>query len=116
MGGGGTNCSAPLEWLVQSKLHADVVILISDNQSWVDARAYGPTETLRKWAAFRSRNPGAKLVCIDLQPLGTTQAAEQEGVLNVGGFSDEVFEVVSRFTHGLLGADHWVGKVEAIEL
>ncbi len=55
-------------------------------------------------------------MCIDLQPLGTTQAAERADVLNVGGFSDEVFEVVARFASGELGADHWIERVEAVEL
>jgi 60 kDa SS-A/Ro ribonucleoprotein len=116
LGGGGTSCSAPLHLLVKERASADLVILVSDNQSWVDARAAGPTETLALWEAFRVRNPQAKLVCIDLQPNGTTQALERPDVLNVGGFSDEVFEVLARFAEGTLGADHWVGRIEAIEL
>src|SRR5258708_6410847 len=36
--------------------------------------------------------------------------------LNVGGFSDDVFEVVARFADGTLGADHWIGRNEAIEI
>jgi 60 kDa SS-A/Ro ribonucleoprotein len=116
LGGGGTSCSAPLQRLVQERASAEFVVLVSDNQSWVGARAAGPTETLRLWEAFRVRNPQAKLVCIDLQPNRTTQAIERPDVLNVGGFSDEVFEVVARFADGTLGADHWVGRVEAIEI
>jgi 60 kDa SS-A/Ro ribonucleoprotein len=102
--------------LVQERASAEMVVLVSDNQSWVDARAAGPTETLRLWEAFRVRNPQAKLVCIDLQPNRTTQALERPDVLNVGGFSDEVFEVVARFADETLGADHWIGRIEAIEI
>jgi 60 kDa SS-A/Ro ribonucleoprotein len=116
IGGGGTNCSAPLKWLNTRREAADLVILVSDNQSWVDARAAGPTETMRQWAALRDRNPKAKLVCIDLQAHGTTQAAERADVMNVGGFSDEVFDVVGRFVHDELGADHWIERIDAIEL
>jgi 60 kDa SS-A/Ro ribonucleoprotein len=116
LGGGGTSCSAPLQRLVQERASAEFVVLVSDNQSWVDARAAGPTETLRLWEAFRVRNPQARLVCVDLQPNRTTQAIERPDVLNVGGFSDEVFEVVARFADGTLGADHWVGRIEAIEV
>ena len=116
LGGGGTSCSAPLQRLVQERASAEFVVLVSDNQSWVDARPAGPTETLRLWEAFRVRNPQAKLVCIDLQPNRTTQAIERPDVLNVGGFSDEVFEVVARFADGTLGADHWIGQIEAIEI
>jgi 60 kDa SS-A/Ro ribonucleoprotein len=116
LGGGGTSCSAPLQRLLKERASAEVVVLVSDNQSWIDARAAGPTETMRLWETFRVRNPQAKLVCIDLQPNRTTQAIERPDVLNVGGFSDEVFEVVARFANGTLGADHWVGKIEAIEI
>jgi 60 kDa SS-A/Ro ribonucleoprotein len=115
IGGGGTNCSAPLKWLVQRRARADLVILVSDNQSWVDARAKGATETMRQWEMFRVQNPEAKLVCIDLQPHGTTQAAERADVLNVGGFSDEVFDFVARFARNELGA-RWVENVERVEL
>jgi 60 kDa SS-A/Ro ribonucleoprotein len=116
LGGGGTSCSAPLERLVLTHAAAGVVIIVSDNQSWMDARPVGPTETLRLWEAFRARNLQAKLVCIDLQPNRTTQAIERPDVLNIGGFSDDVFEVVARYAEGTLGADHWVGRIEAIEL
>jgi 60 kDa SS-A/Ro ribonucleoprotein len=117
IGGGGTNCSAPLQWLEKRRLDADLVVLVSDNQSWVDKRASGAaTETMRRWESLRVRNPQAKLVCIDLQPYGTTQAAERADVLNVGGFSDEVFGIVARFARNELGTDHWIERVEAIEL
>jgi 60 kDa SS-A/Ro ribonucleoprotein len=116
IGGGGTKCSAPLQWLEQHRENADLVILVSDNESWVDKRKSGATETMRRWESLRQANPRAKLVCIDLQPNATTQAAERADVMNVGGFSDEVFEIVARFARGELGAGHWVDRVEAIEL
>ncbi len=116
IGGGGTNCSAPLEWLERHRVPVDLVVLVSDNQSWVDKRAGGATETMRRWESLRVSNPQAKLVCIDLQPYGSTQAAERADVLNVGGFSDEVFETVARFSRDELGAGHWVERVEAIGL
>jgi len=116
IGGGGTNCSAPLTWLKDRGSYPDLVILVSDNQSWVDARSVGATQTMRVWEEMKVRNREAKLVCIDLQANGTTQAAERPDVLNVGGFSDEVFEIVARFARGELGAGHWVECIEAVEL
>ena len=47
-----------------------------------------------------SRPPGARLVCIDIQPHATTQAAERADILNVGGFSDAVFEMIANFAEG----------------
>jgi 60 kDa SS-A/Ro ribonucleoprotein len=116
IGGGGTNCSAPIAWLNQRRERADLVILVSDNQSWVDSRGAGPTETMRQWNAFKERNPRAKLVCIDVQPLANTQAKDREDVLNVGGFSDQVFEVVNAFAAGELRAGYWVERIEKIVL
>ncbi|HEY0680784.1 MAG TPA: hypothetical protein VGD45_00490 [Steroidobacter sp.] len=114
IGGGGTNCSAPLKWLNARQEKADLVIYVSDNQSWVDAGKAGPTEMMRQWGAFKARNGQAKLVCIDIQPLGTSQTAERGDVLNVGGFSDEVFNVVNAFAAGQLAPGHWVDKIEEV--
>ncbi|NJC87308.1 MAG: TROVE domain-containing protein [Desulfuromonas sp.] len=116
IGGGGTNCSAPLARLNKDKAKADLVVFVSDNESWVDATRRGTTTTLKEWEVFRKRNPKAKLVCVDVQPYGTTQAAEREDILNVGGFSDDVFRIIAAFAAGQLGPDHWVGAIEAIEL
>ena len=75
IGGGGTNCSAPLRQLIDEKAKVDLVVFISDNESWVDA---GPaqrrgTSMLIDWERLKSWNPDAKLVCIDIQPSTTSQ-------------------------------------------
>jgi 60 kDa SS-A/Ro ribonucleoprotein len=116
IGGGGTNCSAPLALLNKQKLQADLVVFVSDNQSWVDARRSGATATMREWERFKVRNPQAKLVCIDITPYGTTQAAERADVLNVGGFSDDVFNLVAAFAAGQLDANHWVGEISSVTI
>lgn len=116
IGGGGTNCSAPLKQLADEKAQVDLVILVSDNESWVDGKRHGATETMKQWARIRQRNPAAKLVCIDIQPYASSQAQERADILNVGGFSDAVFDVVARFAEGKLDAEHWVGEIEQIVL
>jgi 60 kDa SS-A/Ro ribonucleoprotein len=115
LGGGGTNCSAPLELLNKRRAQGDLVVYVSDNQSWLDTHATG-TATMREWTAWKKRNKSARLVCIDLQPYGHTQAAEREDVLNVGGFSDQVFEIVKLFARGELEAGHWVRVIEEVQL
>ncbi|HEV7892464.1 MAG TPA: TROVE domain-containing protein [Pyrinomonadaceae bacterium] len=116
IGGGGTNCSAPLRLLNERKAEGDLVLYVSDNESWVDARAGRGTATMQEWSAFKRRNPRAKMVCVDVQPYKTVQASGPADVLNVGGFSDEVFRIVADFAADRLGADHWVGVVEAVAL
>lgn len=117
VGGGGTNCSAVLIDLNARKVKADLVIYISDNESWMDTPGPGrfrspATRTMDEWIQFKKRNPNARLVCLDLQPSATTQAREREDILNIGGFSDTVFRVIASFAKGELGADHWVGEIE----
>jgi 60 kDa SS-A/Ro ribonucleoprotein len=117
---GGTNCSAPLRELNRRQLRNNLeplLIYVSDNESWMDSRqAYRGTAMMEQWMTFKARNPSAKLVCIDLQPYGSTQAGEQTDVLNVGGFSDHVFDVIASFADGTLNSDHWVGVIEKMHL
>lgn len=116
IGGGGTNCSAPLAWLNKKQAKGDLVVFISDNESWMDAKGGRGTETMRQWSVFKRFNPQARLVCIDIQPYATVQATEREDILNIGGFSDQVFQVIAAFAEGRLGADHWVGEIDALKL
>ena len=55
-----------------------------------------------------------KLVCIDIQPYGSTQAPERDDILNIGGFSDAVFNVVASFLGD--NANRFVAEVESVEL
>lgn len=113
---GGTSCSAPLERLNQRRIRGDLVVYLSDNESWVDAAAGRGTAVLEQWGAFRLRNPSARMVCVDLQPNRTTQAAEHKDVLNVGGFSDTVFDLVADFAAGRLAPEAWVAAIHAVDL
>jgi 60 kDa SS-A/Ro ribonucleoprotein len=116
VGGGGTSCSAPLRLLNKRQARGDLIIYVSDNESWVDAPRMwggdGGTATMRQWQQFRGRNASARMVCIDIQPYGTVQAKEREDILNIGGFSDQVFGVIQLFADGQLEAGHWVGEIE----
>ena len=114
IGGGGTNCSAPVALLNKERAKADLVIFVSDNESWVDAGRGRGTALMGEWNSFKARNPQARLVCLDIQPNQTTQAAEREDILNIGGFSDQVFEVISAFASGELEAGHWIGRIEKV--
>jgi len=116
IGGGGTACSAPLALLNQERAQVEMVILISDYESWVDANDYRATQVMREWETLKQRNPSARLACINITPYRTTQAAERDDILNVGGFSDAVFQLLAQFADGTLGAEHWVGEIDAIAL
>ena len=56
------------------------------------------------------------MACIDVQPYRTVQAVEREDILNVGGFSDQVFDTIAKFSGGELNADHWIGVIDSVAL
>ncbi len=117
VGGGGTNCSAPLAMLNKRKAKGDLVVFVSDNESWMDARnPHRGTEMMQQWNEFKKRNPNARLVCIDIVPNRTMQAVERADIMNIGGFSDHVFTVMAEFASGGFSAHHWVREIEQIRL
>jgi 60 kDa SS-A/Ro ribonucleoprotein len=118
---GGTNCSAPLRTLNQRRAKGDLVVFVSDNESWIDTPEHGRfggsrTATMGEWSSFKARNPQARLVCIDVQPACTVQAKESPDIVNVGGFSDQVFQLVADVAAGQHGSDHWVRVIEEVRL
>jgi 60 kDa SS-A/Ro ribonucleoprotein len=113
IGGGGTNCSAPLIKLNAEKAVPDLVVFVSDNESWADPRSSRGTPMMNEWEKLKARNPKARLVCIDLVPNTTTQAVDRKDILNIGGFSDAVFDLIATFAAGADGSDHWIREIES---
>jgi 60 kDa SS-A/Ro ribonucleoprotein len=129
-GGGGTDCSLPLQMANAKYARRKFagVVLVSDNESWIyQGRPYyggrnGATGVMSQWQQFVQNQVklqggdivGPKLICIDLQPYQTTQAPERSDILNVGGFSDAVFEVIAAFLSS--DAGRFVAEVEATGL
>jgi len=122
-GGGGTDCSQPI--VAANKKYAKRkfagAILVSDCESWVSVGRDGATGLMTAWGDFVNHqrklaggNVNPKLVCIDLQPYKTVQAYERADILNIGGFSDAVFDVINGFVSE--GDSRFVSQVEAIEL
>jgi 60 kDa SS-A/Ro ribonucleoprotein len=123
-GGGGTNCSLPLA-AANARYHDRRFagcVLVSDQESWVGAGRGGSTAVVTEWQEFVKNQmrlgghgiPSPKLICIDLQPYATTQAPDRSDILNVGGFSDAVFNVVAAFLADDVG--RFVAEVDAVEL
>lgn len=115
-GGGGTNCSLALAHVNAKKGKGDLVIYVSDYESWVDSRMRGATATMAEWNKFKNRNPNAKLVCIDVTPNLTTQAHDRDDILNVGGFSDQVFSVIAKFLELGNNQDLWIRTIESVKI
>lgn len=118
IGGGGTACSAPLAMLNREKADVDLVVIVSDNESWADdSQRWGATTSLMKeWDILKKRCPEAKLVCLDIQPYTKAQARNRHDILNIGGFSDQVFSLIGSFAERGMGTDFWVEEIEKTPL
>ncbi len=122
-GGGGTDCGLALSHLNKTTAKGDLVIYVSDNESWFDNnnRTYGAwsgsgTSMAKEWEVYKARNPKAKLVCIDLAQDSTVQVKSAGSVLNIGGFSDTIWEVIKKFVEGVPSADYWVDVIEKVQI
>lgn len=110
--GGGTDLGKAIEHLNQIGSTSKVVILLSDNESWM--HKYGAATMNSQWKRYQARVPGAKLVCIDLVANETTQVKDSNSTLNIGGWSDEMFTTINDFLSGQ--KTDWVTKIEQTEV
>lgn len=128
---GGTNCASALEAVNKLGIKPALAMYVSDNESWMESSRYGSfsgghagwgtgshatsarTQTLAEWEKIKRHRKDARLVCLDVQPYETSQVPSRDDILNVGGFSDQVFEVVKAFQSG--SAASWVEIIESID-
>lgn len=110
--GGGTACGTALkEFLEGAATLPGCVLIISDSESWADGRGESLSEV---WRSYKRRAPGARLVCLDLAPNTTRQVPERSDALNVGGFSDRVWEEIRDFFSGeTLDLEALVDRIES---
>lgn len=119
--GGGTDCGCAIEYLNKNSKKGDLVVMISDNESWAGfhcgGRGWGGyTDMAVEWKKFKKNNADAKLVNIDIAPNRSVQVKSDKDVLNVGGFSDTVFNIVSSFANDELSGKAFVKLIKSINL
>jgi len=123
-GGGGTDLAAALRHLNQKKATGGLVVMLSDNESWVtgDNKYAGwgssrGTDFMHEFREYQQRNQGAKLVCVNLQPGAHTQAPDApRECLNLGGWNvDALMETIKRFVTGE-NAETWADEIRKISL
>lgn len=111
--GGGTCCEASIQYLLKCITKPELVIMISDNESW--AQYYQPANSISNrhfgvssgssslqtsWKSYKKAVPKAKLVLLDLTPNTTTQLLDGDSVLNLAGFNDNIIPLISAFANG----------------
>ncbi len=137
-GGGGTNVSDVFNVTLAKikadpKFRPDAIILISDMQTWVEGQGiqcwggmYGHRGTAANelFAEIKKACGGkTKLVCWNVAAGQTTQAVGED-VLNIGGFSEALWKVVSSFLKGSEAgqpesagdAETWLKEIKAVPL
>ncbi|MDO4643525.1 MAG: RNA-binding protein [Cardiobacteriaceae bacterium] len=114
--GGGTACSTPLAQLNAEKASVDLLIMISDNQSWADQQRRTKTGLMAEWEKLQARCPSAQMICLDIQPYPTSQAYNYPNILNIGGFSVQVFHLMSTFSMHNSEPEYWVNSITQISL
>lgn len=121
LGGGGTDLGAAMRFIETGKAAPDLIIMVSDNESWFNppgsglGYGYRGTGVAESWSRIRAKNPKAKMVCIDIATSGTTQVLDGHGVMNIGGFSDQIWTTIQRFISGE-GPQTWVDEIKALSL
>jgi len=114
--GGGTDVHLPLEHINRRGMTPDLVVYVSDMQSWIDSHpGYGfgqITGAMSEWNTLKKRSPKAKVIWINLQASGSVQVPNRPDALNIGGFSDSVFEAMNAFCRSK-DPNEWVKEIKA---
>ena len=119
VGGGGTACSAPLAMLNREKAEVDLVVIVSDNESWADdSQQWGATTSLMKeWNILKTTLPRSQNSFVWISsPTPRLKHENRQDILNIGGFSDQVFSLIGSFAERGMGTDFWVDEIEKTEL
>lgn len=114
--GGATDSGVALKLLNQQKSKHQLVFYISDNESWYGHKSSWGNSTgmAQEWEIYKKRNPEACLICLDIQPYSTVQVPDGKNVLNIGGMSNDVFDIVNRFVN--FGHCNFVEIIDEVEL
>lgn len=116
--GCGTDCSTPVSLALRDGIGADVVIIMSDQESWVNNKFGAHTPLSRAWNAYKQTFPNAKLVLCDLEGNTTSQAPGTKDVLCLAGFTDSFFTLVEDFakTGQSSKTVNLVKEIESVEI
>jgi len=113
IGGGGTAVGAPIQYLLDCKIHTDVFIGITDNEDWAfgDRGYYASGSFLSLWRRYRKEvNPEAQAFLVTIAPYRDAVAPSGEkGVHFIYGWSGNVLNYIS------LSLEHGQSQVREIE-
>jgi 60 kDa SS-A/Ro ribonucleoprotein len=94
---GGTDCSLPMLWALQTHSYVDTFVLLTDEETWC-----GRMHPYQALQLYREQvNPNARMAVIAMTPKRSTLADPQDsGVLAVAGFDSDVPQLLTEFSAG----------------
>lgn len=96
-GGGGTDCTLPIQYALDHGLEVDAFVIYTDSETW--AGRQHPAEAIQEYR--RKTGVQAKLVVVALASTGHSIADPKDaGMLNVVGFDTSAPDLISRFIAG----------------
>lgn len=115
---GGTDFAQALQFMHNNFPTVENIIILSDMQAWAEYQSYGAVAYANKvWHNIVSKNNNAKIVSINLAASDTTQLSNKhKNSLNIGGFSDEVFNTINSFIHNKWNEKYWVNEIKKINI
>ncbi len=108
--GHGTDASTAIAELNRTRSECNLVVIVTDNQSWV----HHGNSFVKEWNTYKGRNRSAKLVVIDVLAEETVMIPDNKDILNIGGFNDSVFNVIAQFVNN--NEASFVKTVKSVEL
>jgi 60 kDa SS-A/Ro ribonucleoprotein len=101
LNGGGTDLSAPIRALYQSRKTIDLFIGITDSEDWAASGGWHGQGFLAAWHHYKKTAPKAQAVLIQLAPSGTRVAPSNDpSVHYVYGWSDSVLRYIGYVVQG----------------
>lgn len=96
---GGTDIAAPILWALQNKIEFDVMVSITDDQTWA-----GGMHVFQALRMYREKiNPNARLVSCATTPTSSQVIdPDDKGCLGVAGFDTAVPSMITEFSAGRL--------------
>jgi 60 kDa SS-A/Ro ribonucleoprotein len=113
-GGGGTDTKLALTTVLNMPVIPDFIYLVSDNEGWVGEGRYTNSNELMK--KIIKMNPNIKIVLHNLVPGTTTPKSSNKNVMNIGGFTNEIFENIVAFVNNENSVTKMIQEIEGIIL
>lgn len=91
--GGGTDCGIPIVWATHRNLSPDVIIIITDNETWA-----GKEHPIKALQTLRKHVPNVKVIEIALASTPYTSFPNDDlNVLRIVGFDASVIQLIQEF-------------------